>query len=98
MPGGLRLGRHNGDLAAYQRIDQGRFADIGPPDNGNVAGAKIWIAHAGPRISAGSRSMTLAAANCSARRRLAPSPLAPTRNTGTSHITVKDCACGSPPT
>src|SRR5918999_3596865 len=36
----LRLGRHNRDLFAENSVQQRRLSNIGPADNGNVAGAK----------------------------------------------------------
>src|SRR5882724_4239871 len=96
VPCGLRLRGNDRHLAPDERIHQGGFADVGPPDNGDVTGAKFSFAHACTRISSGSKSMTFAAASCSARRRLAPSPTATMPNTGTSQVTLNDCAGGSP--
>src|SRR5690606_6864151 len=40
VPRGLGLARHNGNLAAYQRIGQRGFAHIGAPDDGDKAATK----------------------------------------------------------
>src|SRR5690606_33118918 len=40
VPSGLGLARHNGNLAAYQRIGQRGFAHIGAPDDGDKAATK----------------------------------------------------------
>ena len=61
-------------------------------ENVNSSGAKLNGAHTGFRISGGNCASNFAAANCSARRRLPPSPTALKPNTGTSQLTVNDCA------
>ena len=96
VPRGLRLGRYDGDLAADQRVDQGGFAHVRAPDDGDHACAEGGAAHGDLRISPGKRSRSLRAADCSALRRLPPLPIARRPNVGTSQLTVNDCAGGSP--
>src|SRR5450631_1083514 len=108
MASGLRFGGHDAHLAAHQRIHQRRLADVGTADDGDMTGTKCRFAHdvfrttgcgpSGGRISDGRSANSFVAANCSARRRLPPSPTAASSKTGTSHITVNDCACASPAT
>jgi hypothetical protein len=38
--GGLGAGRNGGDLLAHEGVHQGRFADVGAPDDGYKAGAE----------------------------------------------------------
>jgi hypothetical protein len=40
IAGGLRLGRNNRHFFAENLVQQRRFADIGPANNGNRAAAK----------------------------------------------------------
>ncbi len=72
----LRLRRDDRDLAADERIDQGRLADVRAPDDRHESGAERGGAHGFFLMSAGNSPISLSAATCSARRRLAPSPAA----------------------
>ncbi len=92
VPGGLRLGGDDGDLAAHQRVHQRRFADVGPADDGHHArremrGCRVTVAVPGCAFRRAAAPAVCAAANCSARRRLPPSPTATRPKAGTSQVT-----------
>ena len=58
VPGGLRLGRGDGDLAADQGVGQRRLAGVGPADEAGEAGAEVSTDAASRRtpLSVGLRS------------------------------------------
>ena len=94
VAGGLGTRCDDAQLLPDQRVEQRRFADVGPTDQRGEAAAKLTRgrrrAHgsapaAAPAIAASMR----AAASCSALRRLAPPPSTRSFRPGTSQLTRK---------
>ena len=89
MPGGLRLRRDDADFCANDRVDQRRFTDVGPANNGNESATEVFIAaHDDATSNVASIS---AAACCSAARLLLPSPIECRSGSLTAHVTTKTC-------
>src|SRR6185437_8220039 len=83
---GLRTRRDDAHLLSDQGVEQGRFADVRPADQGSEPAAEAFC-H-GVSMSFRIRS----AASCSARLRLRPLPCARRPRSATSQITWKVCA------
>ena len=97
MPRGLRLVRCDAQLLTDQAIEQGGFADVGAPGNGDGA-ATCTHALSEPTASAFSSSCvsTFSAAACSARRRLVPEASPSNSSDSTRHKTRNSRQCASP--
>src|SRR5687767_1624399 len=101
MARGLRLGRDDAELGTHEAVEQRGLADVRPAHEGCEATAAVrcaWLAHEvrSARSAVASASRSRRAASCSARRRLAPCPLARIESAPTAQLAVKVWLCDSP--